>query len=200
MRRALLVISLALLAACGKRTEPATEAPPPAAAPAGPALQVLATSDLKDIEPLAGQIKAATGVDVQFRFGGTMESTQEVLSGDSAGKPAPDVAWFANAKYLLSDAAGQRKVKLQEKIMLSPMAVGVSRSDAEKNGWTKPDARLTWADITRAAKAGKLQYALSNPATSNQGFMALLGVVAAAGGKGRRSRPPTWTAARLPIS
>ncbi len=184
MRRALLVISLALLAACGKRTEPATEAPPPAAAPAGPALQVLATSDLKDIEPLAGQIKAATGVDVQFRFGGTMESTQEVLSGDSAGKPAPDVAWFANAKYLLSDAAGQRKVKLQEKIMLSPMAVGVSRSDAEKNGWTKPDARLTWADITRAAKAGKLQYALSNPATSNQGFMALLGVVAAAGGKG----------------
>lgn len=184
MRRALLVISLALLAACGKRTEPATEAPPPAAAPAGPALQVLATSDLKDIEPLAGQIKAATGVDVQFRFGGTMESTQEVLSGDSAGKPAPDVAWFANAKYLLSDAAGQRKVKLQEKIMLSPMAVGVSRSDAEKNGWTQPNARLTWADITRAAKAGKLQYALSNPATSNQGFMALLGVVAAAGGKG----------------
>lgn len=183
-RRALLVISLALLAACGKRTEPATEAPPPAAAPAGPALQVLATSDLKDIEPLAGQIKAATGVDVQFRFGGTMESTQEVLSGDSAGKPAPDVAWFANAKYLLSDAAGQRKVKLQEKIMLSPMAVGVSRSDAEKNGWTQPNARLTWADITRAAKAGKLQYALSNPATSNQGFMALLGVVAAAGGKG----------------
>jgi Ca-activated chloride channel family protein len=184
MRRALLVMSLALLAACGKQPEPAADAPPPSPTAAGPALQVLATSDLKDLEPLAAQIKSATGVDVQFRFGGTMESTQEVLSGDSAGKPAPDVAWFANAKYLLSDAAGQRKVKLQEKIMLSPLAVGVSRSDAEKNGWTKPDARLTWADITRAARAGKLQYALSNPATSNQGFMALLGVVAAAGGKG----------------
>jgi Ca-activated chloride channel homolog len=142
-------------------------------------LQVLATSDLKDIEPLAAQIRQATGVDVQFRFGGTMESTQEVLSGSQA-----DVAWFANAKYLLSDAAGQRKVKLQEKIMLSPMAVGVSKSDAARNGWDRPEAKLTWADITRAAKAGKLQYALSNPATSNQGFMALLGVVAAAGGKG----------------
>jgi Ca-activated chloride channel family protein len=184
IRRALMMCGLVLLAACGKRPDAATDAPPAAATAAGPALQVLATSDLKDIEPLAAQIKSATGVDVQFRFGGTMESTQEVLSGDSAGKPAPDVAWFANAKYLLSDAAGQRKVKLQEKIMLSPMAVGVSRSDAEKNGWTKPDARLTWADITRAAKTGKLQYALSNPATSNQGFMALLGVVAAAGGKG----------------
>ena len=184
MRRLLLLCGLAVLAACGKAPESAAPVSAPDARSGGPALQVLATSDLKDIEPLAAQIKAATGVDVQFRFGGTMESTQEVLSGDSAGKPAPDVAWFANAKYLLSDAAGQRKVKLQEKIMLSPIAVGVSQRDAEKNGWTRPDARLTWADITRAAKAGKLQYALSNPATSNQGFMALLGVVAAAGGKG----------------
>lgn len=184
MRRALLLLSFTLLAACGKKPD---ESPAPAAAPAaatGPALQVLATSDLKDIEPLAAQIKAATGVDVQFRFGGTMESTQEVLSGDSGSAPKPDVAWFANAKYLLSDAAGQGKVKLQEKIMLSPLAVGVSKSDAARNGWDKPEAKLTWADITRAAKAGKLQYALSNPATSNQGFMALLGVVAAAGGKG----------------
>jgi hypothetical protein len=43
--------------------------------------------------------------------------------------------------------------------------------------------KLTWKDIAQAAKAGKLRYALSNPATSNQGFMALMGVVAAAGGK-----------------
>ncbi|MBI3347220.1 MAG: VWA domain-containing protein [Burkholderiales bacterium] len=183
MRRALLLLSFTLLAACGKQPEPtapAAEAPTTASA----TLHVLATSDLKDVEPLAAQIKAATGVDVHFRFGGTMESTQEVLSGDSGSAPKPDAAWFANAKYLLSDAAGQSKVKLQEKIMLSPIAVGVSKSDAARYGWDRPDAKLTWADITRAAKAGKLQYALSNPATSNQGFMALLGVVAAAGGKG----------------
>ena len=184
MRRAILLLSFCLLAACGKKDEsptPAAEAPP---ASAGTALEVLATSDLKDIEPLAAQIKAATGVDVKFRFGGTMESTQEVLSGDSGSNPKPDVAWFANAKYLLSDAAGQGRVKVQEKIMLSPIAVGVSKSDAARHGWDKPETKLTWADIARAAKEGKLQYALSNPATSNQGFMALLGVVAAAGGKG----------------
>lgn len=178
MRRlALVLLAAAALTACSRRDEPAA----PAAAPATPktTLQVLATSDLKDLEPLAAQIEAATGVAVQFRFGGTMESTQEVLSGSTA-----DAAWFANAKYLLSDAAGQGRVKLQEKIMLSPIAVGVSESDAARFGWNKPDAKLTWADITKAAKRGELRYALSNPATSNQGFMALLGVVAAAGGKG----------------
>ncbi|MFO1226794.1 substrate-binding and vWA domain-containing protein [Roseateles sp.] len=183
MRRLVLISLAALLVACGKKDE-APPPPPAAAAPTAEPLHVLATSDLKDVEPLAAKIEAATGVRVQFRFGGTMESTQEVLTGDSAGKPRADVAWFANAKYLLSDAAGQGKVKMQEKIALSPIAVGVSESDAARHGWNKPDAKITWADIARAAKAGKLNYALSNPATSNQGFMALLGVVAATAGKG----------------
>jgi Ca-activated chloride channel homolog len=178
MRRLALAVLAAALSACGKRDEPAPVPATPVVVKTP--LRVLATSDLKDIEPLAAQIEAATGVAVQFRFGGTMESTQEVLSGTQSA----DAAWFANAKYLLSDAAGQGRVKLQEKIMLSPMAVGVSESDAAKYGWNKPGAKLTWADITKAAKRGELRYALSNPATSNQGFMALLGVVAAAGGKG----------------
>ncbi|WP_458232273.1 substrate-binding and vWA domain-containing protein [Roseateles sp. P5_E8] len=178
MRRLALVVLAVALSACGKKEDAPVAQQAPAAAEA--TLRVLATSDLKDIEPLAAQIEAATGVAVQFRFGGTMESTQEVLSGT----PNADVAWFANAKYLLSDAAGQGRVKMQEKIMLSPIAVGVSESDAARFGWNKADAKLTWADIAKAAKQGQLRYALSNPATSNQGFMALLGVVAAAGGKG----------------
>lgn len=173
MRRTLCVLGL-LLAACSKEDAAAPAAPPPAEA--APALQILATSDLKDLEPLVPLIRQATGVNVKFRFGGTMESTQEVLGGESKA----DAAWFANAKYLLSDRIGQSRVKVQEKIMLSPIAIGVSESDAKKYGWVgKP---MSWADISAAAKAGQLSYALSNPATSNQGFMALLGVVAAASG------------------
>ncbi|WP_374661702.1 substrate-binding domain-containing protein [Inhella sp.] len=177
-RHLLLLLGVALLTACGKEAS----APAPSSPAAGGAepLRVLATSDLKDLEPLAAQIEKATGVPVKFRFGGTMESTQAVLEG----RAEADAAWFANAKYLLSDAAGQGRVKVQEKIMLSPIAVGVSESDAAKFGWNRPDAKLSWADIARAARDGKLQYALANPATSNQGFMSLLGVVAAAGGKG----------------
>ncbi|MEY8689492.1 MAG: hypothetical protein AB9M53_06385 [Leptothrix sp. (in: b-proteobacteria)] len=178
LHRWLIVFALALLAACGKKDEPA---PVPAAppAPAAAPFVVLATSDLRDVQPLEQMVAKATGVPLRFKFGGTMESTEAVLTGEAQA----DAAWFANAKYLLSNPQGQARVKLQEKIMLSPIVVGVSESDARKNGWDKPDLQLTWKDIAAAAKAGKLSYALSNPATSNQGFMALMGVVAAASGK-----------------
>lgn len=174
------LLAVAMLAACGRKDEapsaPAAEAPPAAAATE---LSVLATSDLKDVEPLQDMVLKATGVKVKFKFGGTMESTEAVLTGEAKA----DAAWFANAKYLLSSPQGQGRVKLQEKIMLSPIAVGVSESDAKKQGWDRPDLKMTWKDIAAAAKAGKLTYALSNPATSNQGFMALMGVVAAASQK-----------------
>jgi Ca-activated chloride channel family protein len=105
--------------------------------------------------------------------------------GGASGKTKADAAWFANAKYLLSDPQGQARVKLQEKIMLSPITVGVSESAAKKLGWDDPATaeKVTWKTITKAAAEGKLSYALSNPGTSNQGFMALMGVVAAASDK-----------------
>ncbi len=182
-RRSLVLAALAALTVmgCGKQEQPKPTAPPPPPTIAAPVIEftVLATSDLRDIQPLEGMVEKATGVRLRFRFGGTMESTEAVLTGDAKAQ----AAWFANAKYLLSSPQGQSRVKLQEKIMLSPIAIGVSESDATKHGWNKPNVKLTWNDIANAARDGKLRYALSNPATSNQGFMALMGVVAAAGGK-----------------
>lgn len=177
MRRLLThALVLLLLAGCGRKEPPPP--PPPVAADAAE-FTVLATSDLRDVQPLEEMVFKATGVKLKFRFGGTMESTEAVLTGEAKAQ----AAWFANAKYLLSSPEGQARVKLQEKIMLSPIAIGVSESDARKHGWDKPDLKLTWKDIAQAARDGKLRYALANPATSNQGFMALMGVVAAAGGK-----------------
>ena len=171
-----------LLWACGKG-EPKVTVRSPASAPAveAPVFKVLATSDLRDAQPLEEMVAKATGVKLRFTFGGTMESTESVLTG----KTDAQAAWFANAKYLLSDPQGQGRVKLQEKIMLSPIAVGVSESAAKKLGWDEPAvaAKVDWKVITQAARDGKLSYALSNPATSNQGFMALMGVVAAASNK-----------------
>jgi Ca-activated chloride channel family protein len=175
---ALGLAALSLLSACS-RTEDAVPQAPPAPAAATEAFTVLATSDLRDVEPLEEMVRKATGVPIKFRWGGTMESTEAVLTGEAKAA----AAWFANAKYLLASPEGQARVKLQEKIMLSPIAVGVSASDARRHGWDQPDVKLTWKDIAVAARDGKLRYALANPATSNQGFMSLMGVVAAAGGK-----------------
>jgi Ca-activated chloride channel family protein len=63
---------------------------------------VLATTDLKDAQALEQMVEKATGVKLRFSWGGTMESTEAVLSG----KTKADAAWFANAKYLLSDPQG----------------------------------------------------------------------------------------------
>ena len=170
------------LVGCGKSGDapanpPTSVANPPVAQTA--AFQILATSDLRDAEPLAAMVQKATGVAVKFTFGGTMESTEAVQTGSTQA----DAAWFANAKYLLSDPQGQARVKLQEKIMLSPIVVGVSESQARLLGWDNPQAKVTWTTVAQAASAGKLKFALSNPATSNQGFMALMGVVASAADK-----------------
>jgi Ca-activated chloride channel homolog len=178
--RALATAALAcvFVAACGKSEPPPKPAAKggdvPAKAVATGTLNILATSDLRDAQPLEAMVQKATGVTIKFTFGGTMESTEQVLTG----KTTADAAWFANAKYLLSDPQGQARVKLQEKIMLSPIVVGVSESEVAKLGWSDA-TKVTWKTVADAAKAGKLKYALSNPATSNQGYMALVGVVAA---------------------
>ena len=175
---ATVLVVLLGLTACGKKTP---ETPNSDTAAAVETFTVLATSDLKDAQALEHKVEQATGVKLRFRFGGTMESTEAVQTGQAN----TDAAWFANAKYLLSDPQGQARVKLQEKIMLSPVVVGVSESQAQALGWDQPEvaAKVTWNVIAKAAQAGQLRYALSNPATSNQGFMALMGVVASAAQK-----------------
>ncbi len=179
-----LALPLVFSAACTKKSTDDKPAAQSAAAPAADTtnvFNVLATSDLRDAQPLEAMVLKATGVNLKFRFGGTMESTEAVQNGNANA----DAAWFANAKYLLSDSQGQARVKLQDKIMLSPIVVGISESHAKTLGWDKPEvaAKITWKTIAKAAQDGQLKYALSNPATSNQGFMALMGVAAAASQK-----------------
>ena len=113
--QAILLLWLAMVAmaltACDNAPAPSDSSK---AAPDPAAFSILATSDLRDAEALAGMIQQATGVKVRFIFGGTMESADKVING----KAETDAAWFANAKYVLSDPAGQARVKMQEKIML----------------------------------------------------------------------------------
>ncbi|OYY94538.1 MAG: hypothetical protein B7Y41_06820 [Hydrogenophilales bacterium 28-61-23] len=158
-----------LLAACG---EGGQEALPPERM-----LTVLAGSELKDVEPLLPKLEAETGIRLKFEYSGTLDGVERLQAGE-----AFDAAWFSHAKYLMLDPTTHAKVKASEKIMLSPVVLGVKESKFKALGWDKnPD--LTWKDIAQAAASGQFSYAMTNPTSSNTGFSALMGVAAAFAGK-----------------
>lgn len=66
--------------------------------------------------------------------------------------------------------------------MLSPVVLGVKESLARQWGWDRNS--VTWKDIAARAQSGQLKYGMTNPAASNSGFTALIGVTAALSGRG----------------
>jgi Ca-activated chloride channel homolog len=166
---------LALVAALGGCTG-GGEAPP--ADPPG-TLRVLAGSELADVEPLAAQIRDATGVNLRFDYVGTLEGAERLTTAPAA-EDRPGLAWFSSARYLnlLTADGGRGRPLASERIMLSPVVLGVKRSVAARFGWAG-GAEVTWEDIAAKARSGVLRYGMTNPAASNSGFSALVGVAAA---------------------
>src|SRR5262245_52327689 len=65
--------------------------------------------------------------------------------------------------------------------MLSPVILGVKKSVADKFGWTD-NPNVTWKDIQAKSADGSFKFAMTNPAASNSGFVALIGVASALSG------------------
>ncbi|MCA9972092.1 MAG: VWA domain-containing protein [Anaerolineales bacterium] len=141
-------------------------------------LTVLAGSELQDIEPLLADIERETGIRLSFEYIGTLDGAEALL-----GDADYDLAWFSHGKYLTLLQEGRGIVAAQERIMLSPVVLGIKESKAREFGWVENSA-VTWADIAARARAGELRYAMTNPASSNSGFTALVGVAAALSGSG----------------
>jgi Ca-activated chloride channel family protein len=176
VRRTAALLALALLAVAGgcTRTGEAPAADPPTT------LRVLAGSELKDVEPLAAQIREATGVNLRFDYVGTLEDAERIHGGART-----DLAWFSSARYLtlLTAEGGRGRPVASERIMLSPVVLGVKRSVATRFGWAA-GTDVTWKDIAAKARSGELRYGMTNPAAANSGFSALVGVAAALAGTG----------------
>ena len=66
--------------------------------------------------------------------------------------------------------------------MLSLVVLGVKTSNVRKWGWS--GGKVSWKDVAARAASGELKYGMTNPAASNSGLSALIGVVAALSGKG----------------
>lgn len=154
-------------------------------------LSVLAGSELKDVEPLADDIARHTGVRLDFQYTGTLDGAEKIMAGETT-----DLAWFSHAKYLTLLQERSRKVKAQDKIMLSPVVMGVKEDLARKWGWVD-NPKITWSDVAEKAGDGELRYAMTNPASSNTGFTATLGVAAAFAGSADAITPEGVDAEKL---
>ncbi len=170
----LLLACLVLLSACEK------EAPPKTATPADAAnvLNVLAGSELKDIEPLLPKVEQATGIRIALRYAGTLEAVERLQSGEPF-----DAAWVASNHYAMLVPAVKARITASERTMLTPVVLGIKQSKAKELGWEN-NPNVTWKDIAHAATAGKFTFGMTSPASSNTGFSGLLGLAAALSGKG----------------
>ncbi|MBF8187224.1 VWA domain-containing protein [Nonomuraea sp. K274] len=167
MRRAvLLLLLISLLAGCVRDAEPA-DAPD--------VLRVLAGSEIKDLEPLLQRAESEAGVKVRLTYTGTLDGAEQVASGRTDGRH--DAIWFSSNRYLSLIDGARARLSTQTKIMISPVVLGLKPAKASELGWTgRP---ITWSDIAQAAKDGRFSFAMTNPASSNSGFSALVGVTAA---------------------
>ncbi len=176
------LVAALVLAACGQQHaapggQPGDSSGGSRAAGPGEAdtLRLIAGSEVKDLEPLLAQMRSETGVAVSLTYSGTLDGIERVLAGEPF-----DGAWFSHAKYMMLMPGAAARVRAAEKIMLSPVVLGVKEDRARALGWgpTTP-----WATIAREAGQGRFRFAMTNPAASNSGFSALVGVAASFAGK-----------------
>ena len=144
----------------------------------GEVVTVLAGSELKDIKPMLDDIERHADVRIEFHFTGTLDGAETLASGGQY-----DMGWFSHAKYLaLLEGRAQRKIiHAAEKLALSPVIAGVKKSVADRWGWCDNPA-VSWQDFANKASSGELTFAMTNPASSNSGFSATVGVQSALAG------------------
>jgi Ca-activated chloride channel family protein len=154
-------------------------------------LTVLAGSELKDLVPLLPDIQKNTGYLLSLKYTGSLDGAQAIVDGDKS-----DLAWFSSGNYLTLLEGSSGRIIAQQPIMLSPVAIGVKHSVAQTHGWAGSSS-VTWADIANAARAGNFHFAMTNPAASNSGFVALVGVASAFAGSGNALDSSSINVAKL---
>jgi Ca-activated chloride channel family protein len=143
-----------------------------------PELHVLAGSELSDLAPLLPDLLSATGINLKFDYIGTLDGAQAISTGDTHA-----LAWFSSNRYLSLLPGAAKKILAQQRIMLSPVVLGVKRSTAQRFGW-EANPSITWKDVADKASAGQFNFAMTDPSASNSGFSALVGVASAFAGTG----------------
>lgn len=141
-------------------------------------LRVLASSELSDMEPILKDAKAATGVEVELTWSGTLDAAEQVASGTADGKY--DAVWLSSNDYLRLRPEAAGKLSSETPVMSSPVALGVRPEALARLGWQPGE--VTWPAVHEAVAAGKLTYGMTDPVRSNSGFSALVSVASGLSG------------------
>jgi len=80
---ALFVLTAMALGLSGCKRQDAAPASNTSAQPDANSFTILASSELKDIEPLLPALEQATGLRVVFKYAGTLEAVERLQSGES---------------------------------------------------------------------------------------------------------------------
>jgi Ca-activated chloride channel family protein len=148
-------------------------------------LRVLASSELTDMAPILQAAATATGVTVRLTTTGSLAGTEAVVDGSTVGQY--DATWFSTNRYLNLNPGATKKLDGTTQIMYSPVILGLRTPVAHRLGWdrTKP----SWTDIANAAARGEFTFGMTDPAKSNSGLSALVGVATAVAGHGGALQP-----------
>lgn len=141
-------------------------------------LSIVAGSEVENIKPLIDQAAKDLGFPIEIKYSGTIEGVEAVKSSDSY-----DIAWFGNSKYFYDTPESAKKIKQSEKIMLSPVIVGVKPESFAKYKLSEKE-NYSWSNIVSWVQDNKMTYAMSDPSLSNSGYVALMGVVYSSTNKG----------------
>jgi Ca-activated chloride channel homolog len=163
----LLALALLLVAGCSRSP------PQPAVT-----LTVLAGSELRDIETILPELTRSTGVSLKMTYAGTLDAVEQLQTG-----AAFDLAWLPSGRYAQLVPEVRSRIVASERTMTTPVVLGLKASRARELGWSE-STPVTWKDIGEAAANGRFTFGMTNPASSNTGFSALLGLAAALSDKG----------------
>ncbi len=133
-------------------------------------LHVLAGSEIADMQPVFDQMEQEIGIHMDVTSIGTLDGSAEIANGTQ--DPKFNATWFPNNKFMALLPGAEGKLSKQNKIMSSPVVLGLKPDAVKRLGWdvTTP----TWQDIVEAVKDGKLSYGMTSPYASNSGFSALI--------------------------
>ncbi len=142
--------------------------------------RIIAGSEIRDLEPLLADAGDVIDATIEVEYTGTLSGAERIANGGADG--SFEAAWFSSNRYLSLLPESSSRIGASERIMASPVILGVRESTAAELGWDRTPP--SWADIASAAEAGDFTFAMTNPAASNTGFSALIGVATALSGTG----------------